>query len=110
MVQAALAVRAQLSDPAVEAGLARCRPGPPRGVTARLDGARAVVRLQYTADELHVSVTDDGPGTSPGEGTGHGLIGIRERVAVVGGSVQAGPRNGGGFTVEASLPYFVEVS
>lgn len=41
-----LTVRAQLSDPAVEAGLVRCRPGPARAVTARLDGARAVVAWQ----------------------------------------------------------------
>jgi signal transduction histidine kinase len=79
-------------------------------VIKHADGAQAVVRLQYTPDELHVSVTDDGPGASAVEGTGHGLIGIRERVAVVGGSVEAGPRTTGGFTVQARLPYFVEVS
>ena len=56
--------------------------------------ARARVELRYEADALTVSVVDDGTprpvdGTEPGGG--HGLIGIRERVAVIGGDVEAGP-------------------
>ena len=43
-------------------------------------------------------------------GTGHGLVGIRERVAVVGGEIEAGPAADGGFEVSARLPYSVEDS
>jgi signal transduction histidine kinase len=77
--------------------------------------ASAVVRLDYGADALRVAVTDDGAraGTNGAardlEG-GHGLIGIRERVAVVGGEVTAGPADGGGFEINARLPYSVELS
>ena len=71
--------------------------------------ATAQVRLDYRPDELRVRIRDDG---SAGDvnGTGHGLIGIRERVAVVGGEVTAAARDGGGFEVEARLPYSLELS
>ena len=68
------------------------------------------VRLDYRPDALGVSVADDGTATAAVNGAGHGLIGIRERVAVVGGEVTAGPRPGGGFEVTARLPHSVEVS
>lgn len=74
--------------------------------------ARARVRLGYADDALEVHVVDDGPGPTdadPGH-HGHGLIGIRERVAVVGGRVEAGPDPGGGFAVRARLPYSLEPS
>jgi signal transduction histidine kinase len=65
-------------------------------------GAAADVELRFTADELVVRVRDIGPG---GEGgSGHGLIGMRERAQAVGGSLRAGPAPGGGFLVEAALP------
>lgn len=51
---------------------------------------------------------DDGRTSANGDGRGHGLIGIRERVAVVGGEVEAGPRTEGGFVVRAHLPYAVD--
>jgi signal transduction histidine kinase len=69
--------------------------------------AHAVVVI--TADGnggLTVAVTDDGLGAAA-DGTdtpGHGLAGMRERAATVGGVVAAGPRMGGGFRVEAHLP------
>jgi signal transduction histidine kinase len=75
--------------------------------------ARATVVLEYAGDELAVTVVDDGmpgplDGTEPGGG--HGLIGIQERVAVIGGEVDSGPRPEGGFVIRARLPYSVEVS
>ena len=75
--------------------------------------ARATVRLEYAADELRISIRDDGSGratSSDYSGSGHGLIGIRERVAVVGGEVQSGPRLDGGYEVWVRLPYALEVS
>ncbi len=66
---------------------------------------RVAVVLDYGPHTLRVTVTDDGrPGAPKGEGTGHGLIGMRERAVVVGGTVSAGPRPGGGFQVVAELP------
>ncbi|MFC1432611.1 sensor histidine kinase [Streptacidiphilus sp. N1-3] len=79
----------------------------------------ARLRLAYRRDELHIEVEDDGPGPSRdaadrdpsardrergAEGTGHGLIGMRERAASVGGSFRAGPGPDGGFRVCVDLP------
>ncbi|WP_433546209.1 sensor histidine kinase [Streptomyces sp. CA-294286] len=62
------------------------------------------VRLDYRDDELTVEVSDRGSGGTTGKGTGYGLIGMRERVALLHGDFSAGPRTGGGFLVTASLP------
>ena len=68
--------------------------------------AAATVSLTYAADELRIEVSDTGAGAaaSPAGSTGHGLTGMRERAAAVGGTVAAGPADGGGFRVVACLP------
>ncbi|MFE1955184.1 sensor histidine kinase [Streptomyces sp. NPDC059524] len=68
------------------------------------------VRLTCADDVLDLQVSDDGPPPGPGHrpavpGGGLGLVGMRERAAAHGGSLSAGPSSGGGFRVEASLPY-----
>jgi signal transduction histidine kinase len=67
--------------------------------------ATAAVTLRYEPDALTVEVTDDGLGVVGGEEAGgHGLAGMRERIAMYGGTVTAGPLPGGGFGVTARLP------
>ena len=71
--------------------------------------ARATVDLRYREDALELDVADDGRGLDGSGGEpGHGLVGIRERVAVVGGAVSTRPGADGGFTVSVRLPYAVE--
>jgi signal transduction histidine kinase len=75
--------------------------------------ARAQVVVGYRDQEVTVEVSDDGRGvtasTDDGEARiGHGLIGMRERVAAFGGDLEAGPRPGGGFRVAARLPLAVD--
>jgi signal transduction histidine kinase len=64
----------------------------------------ATVRLDHRPGLLHVRVDDDGPPLAPSAGPGNGLTGMRERAAALGGTVEAGPRPGGGFRVDAVLP------
>jgi signal transduction histidine kinase len=66
--------------------------------------ATAAVTLRYEPGGLIVEVTDDGMATPSGDSGGHGLAGMRERIAMYGGTVQAGPLAGGGFGVVARLP------
>jgi len=67
--------------------------------------AHARVALRYDDRELALEITDDGRGPGPGvNGGGHGLVGMRERVALYGGSLDAAPAPGGGFQVRARLP------
>jgi len=70
--------------------------------------ASAMVTLEYQPDALAVRVLDTGRGPTEADGKGHGLIGIRERAAVVGGEVQAGAGPDGGFEIRARLPYALE--
>jgi signal transduction histidine kinase len=75
--------------------------------------ARAAVKVCYLPDEVLITVSDDGRGlaeqlsrvdgnASPSQG--HGLVGMRERVALFGGELRAAPRPGGGFEIKARLP------
>jgi signal transduction histidine kinase len=69
-------------------------------------GARVDVTVRRTPSELRIEVVDDGrlaTADGPGEG-GHGLVGMRERAALYGGTLEAGPRPGRGFGVLARLP------
>jgi signal transduction histidine kinase len=66
--------------------------------------ARASVVLRYSDDMVELGVENDGSASVNSHRGGHGLIGMRERVAVFGGTLEAGPRPGGGFRVVARLP------
>jgi len=68
-------------------------------------GAAVDVELHYTDDSLLLRIRDNGPGPAaePAVG-GHGLLGMRERAAAVGGELRTGPAPGGGFLVETVLP------
>lgn len=66
--------------------------------------ARAEVVVRYGTADLELEVSDDGRGPRNGADPGHGLLGMRERVALHGGVFEAESRNGGGFRVYARLP------
>jgi signal transduction histidine kinase len=66
--------------------------------------ARARVIVRYASRELELEIADDGRGSRAVGDPGHGLVGMRERVALYGGDFDAGARNGGGFVVRARLP------
>ncbi|GHI88972.1 sensor histidine kinase [Streptomyces xanthophaeus] len=73
--------------------------------------AKAAVRLIYFDDGLGLLIEDDGRGAAHelyedggADGAGHGLIGMRERIGMVGGTLDTGPRPGGGFRISALLP------
>jgi signal transduction histidine kinase len=65
------------------------------------------VGITFQRNQLELDVSDDGPATGPSvvtEGAGHGLIGMRERATVFGGTITAGTSSAGGWTVHARLP------
>ena len=67
--------------------------------------AKAGVILRYDTAVLELEITDTGTGSAPGGiGTGHGLIGMRERTTLLGGDLVTGSRDGGGYLVRARLP------
>jgi signal transduction histidine kinase len=77
------------------------------GLTNALTHARArhaEVLVRYDNGRVELVVRDDGRGGGSGSGGGHGLVGMRERLAVCGGELQAGPCPGGGFELRARLP------
>ena len=71
-------------------------------------GAHTTVDVRCEPDAVVISVVDDGPGIMRSRGappaSGRGLIGMRERVAVLGGDIEIGSNRGGGFGVRARLP------
>ncbi|MER5647417.1 histidine kinase [Streptosporangium sp. NPDC002524] len=70
-------------------------------------GAAASVTIGHDGDRLEIEVTDTGGsrGAGPRSGDGRGLIGLRERLAVYGGTLDAGQTAGGGFRIRASVPW-----
>jgi signal transduction histidine kinase len=77
------------------------------GLTNSLKHARASradVTLRYAPDELQIEVLDNGAGTAPTDGLGHGLVGVGERVKIYGGEMHAGTAPEGGFVLTARLP------
>jgi signal transduction histidine kinase len=76
--------------------------------------ARAAVTVRYEPWEVVLEIIDDGAGAGDaalgGVGGGHGIVGMRERVGLYGGSVQAGPGPDGGFAVSARLPIAAAVA
>jgi signal transduction histidine kinase len=68
-------------------------------------GRRADVTVEFASGQLRLEVRDDGPGGfAHGDGFGHGLIGIGERVKAYGGDMSAFVATSGGFVLRASLP------
>ena len=68
------------------------------------DATNVTVTLAFRDARLELEVVDDGTPTLGAATTGQGLVGMRERVALLGGELETGPREGGGFRVAAQLP------
>jgi signal transduction histidine kinase len=104
MTSTRLIVRGQVAvlDPGVELTAYRLIQEALTNACRYAPGAAVDVELDYTDTALRVRVRDNGPGGVPT--AGHGLLGMRERAAMVGGTVSAGPAPGTGFLVQADLP------
>lgn len=68
--------------------------------------SRADVVVRYGGEDLRIEVRDDGSGATAASrnGSGHGLVGVRERVAIYGGEMSAGPAPEGGYVLSVRLP------
>lgn len=92
-------------DPGVELAAYRITQEALTNARRHAPGAAVDVELHYTADGLWLRIRDNGPGPPPiAPAGGHGMPGMRERAAAVGGQLRTGPAPGGGFLVEATLP------
>jgi signal transduction histidine kinase len=104
-------------DPGVELAAYRIVQEALTNARRHAEGAAVDVELHYTADALWLRVRDNGPGPPPASSSstatppgGHGLLGMRERAAAVGGKLRTGAASGGGFVVEAMLPTAAEAA
>ena len=91
-------------DPGVELAAYRIVQEALTNARRHAPGAAVDVELRYADDALRLRIRDNGPGQAARYRAGHGLLGMRERAAAVGGSLQTGDAHGGGFCVEAELP------
>ncbi len=92
-------------DPGVELAAYRIVQEALTNARRHAPGAGIDVELHYSEDALHLRIRDTGPGPPDAAGAaGHGLVGMRERAAAVGGELRTGPAPGGGFLVQATLP------
>jgi signal transduction histidine kinase len=91
-------------DPGVELAAYRIVQEALTNARRHAPGAAVDVELRYADDALRLRIRDNGPGQAGRYHAGHGLLGMRERAAAVGGSLQTGDAGGGGFLVEAELP------
>jgi signal transduction histidine kinase len=98
-------------DPGVELAAYRIVQEALTNTRRHAPGAAVDVELRYTHDALHLRVRDNGPGPPPWPpAAGHGLLGMHERAAAVGGQLRTRPAAGGGFLVEAVLPAKAELT
>ena len=106
-------------DPGVELAAYRIIQEALTNARRHAEGAAVDVELHYTADALRLRVRDNGPGpggtsssasAAAAPTAGHGLLGMRERAAAVGGDLRTGAARGGGFLVEATLPTSAEAA
>jgi signal transduction histidine kinase len=97
--------RARELPPAADATAYRVIQESLTNVCKHADPPVARLRLVYEPAVLHIMVDNDGGAGRPtGDRTGHGLVGMRERVTAIGGDLRAGPRPGGGFRLAVTLP------
>ena len=105
-------------DPGVELAAYRIVQEALTNARRHAEGAAVDVELHYAPGALWLRIRDNGPGPPPASASpstatppgGHGLLGMRERAAAVGGELSTGAGNGGGFVVEAVLPATAEVA
>jgi signal transduction histidine kinase len=91
--------------PALDASAYRIVQEAVTNVVRHAGGAPASVTVRYGDEALELVVADEGDASAAPTAGGHGLVGMRERAALFGGSLTAGRRDGHGFEVRALLPY-----